>query len=224
MLFKLDRTIKANDVLTSLTIIISVLALLCSWQKDRDARTRAEANQVRTAAATTLVKLDRWQNLHRSLYSELQPIYVETSEMLLKNFDIISARDYLWKQINTQRTHIATHVLEEKIETAYVDLFAYYPSARGSFLSAIANLKKAEEVAVSRLLDDTQAAVMSFEGKNAGYTTAMLGNALRTAASPIEENFLANSNQALALIRDELYTVIASEDEMLLNRRKDVMK
>lgn len=214
----LDRTIKTSDILTSLTIILSVVALLISWSKDQESRVREQADQIRTAAAKTLAKLERWQGLQRSLYSELQPVYVETSEMLARKFDVIAARDYLWKQINAQRVRIAARVLDEEIETAYVDLFAYRPSIRASFLSAVAKLKEAEETATSKLLLHTQTAVMSFEGKQVGYSTAMLGNALRDAASPIAEGFVRSSNETLEPVRNQLYLLISSDDQVLVSQ------
>lgn len=218
MALSFDLTIKASDLLTSLTILVSVIALLISWSKDRDAKVREEAGRVRAAAATTLVKLERWQELQRSMYHELQPVYVETSEMLAVRYDVIAARDHLWKQINAQRVRVAGRVLDAAIETAYVDLFAYYPRIRRSFLAAIAKLKQSEAHAAAALLHDTQAAVMSFEGKQAGYTSAMLGNELRAAAAPVEEDFLKRCDATLAPIRDELYSLIETEDRALLNQ------
>ena len=218
---ELDRTVKASDVLTSLTIIVSVTALLISWTKDRDARTRENADRVRSAAAQTLAKLERWEELQVALYRELQPAYVETSEMLTKEFDVIAARDYLWKQINAQHIRVAGRVLDEGIETAYVQLFAYHPSVRQSFLGSMEGLKAAEEAAIAQLLLDTQGAVMSFKAKKAGYSTADLGNALREASFKVEAKFRKESGRALSPIRDELYTMITGSDAALLSRGTD---
>ena len=136
---KIEWTIKASDLLTSLTIVVSVVALLVSWTKDQDVRTREQADKVRTAAAKTIAKLERWEAIQLSLYSELQPIYVEVSEGLAKQFDVVTSRDLLWKRINTLRVKIAARVLDEAVETAYVDLFAYHPSIRGTFQGVMAD-------------------------------------------------------------------------------------
>ena len=218
MALSLDRTIKASDVLTSLTIIVSVVALLVSWTKDRDTRTRESADRVRSAAAQTLAKLERWEDLELSLYRDLQPAYVETSETLARKFDVIAARDQLWKQINAQHIRVAGRVLDEGIETAYTQLFAYSPSVRKSFLDAIRSLKVAEQAAIEQLLLDTQGAVLSFKAKEAGYSTAHLGNALREVSLKVEEKFRQQSERALKPIRDELYALITSSDEAVLSR------
>jgi hypothetical protein len=107
-----DRTLKAGDVLTSLTIIVSVVALITTLTKERDTRTREQADRVRVAAAKTLAKLERWQSLQLSLYQELQPVYVDVSESLARRFDVVAARDYLWKQVNAQRVRIAARILD----------------------------------------------------------------------------------------------------------------
>lgn len=67
MSLQFDKTIKAGDVLTSLTVTISVIALVLSLAKDRSSRTIDQANKVRSAAASAIVKLDRWQGLQLSL-------------------------------------------------------------------------------------------------------------------------------------------------------------
>jgi hypothetical protein len=81
-----DRTIKISDLLTSLTILVSVITLTVSWSKDRLTREKEQADRVRSAAAKTLTQLDRWQALQLSIFRELQPVFVETSEMLVDNY------------------------------------------------------------------------------------------------------------------------------------------
>lgn len=221
---RLDKTIKASDLLTSVTIIVSVIALVVTWTKDRDTMVREQADRVRVAAAKTLAKLERWQTLQLSLYDQLQPVFVETSEMLDKEFNVIGTRDYLWKQINEKHTRILAKVLEEGFETAYVDLFAYYPSIRQTFLEVIVSLRAAEQTALESLLLDTQGAVMSFEGKKSTYSTAQLGNALRGAAIHARDRFVKDTNSALILIQDQLYTLISMQDEVLLKKVAATLK
>lgn len=136
---------KVSDVLTSLTIVVSVVALLIAWSKDRTVRQTEQADRVRAAAAKALTKLDRWQALQLSVYQELQPIFVETSEALQQKYDIVKVRDQLWKAINAERTRIASKILEEQIETAYADLLSHFPAARAKFVDAFTNLSDIEK-------------------------------------------------------------------------------
>lgn len=218
MRLSLDRTIKASDILTSLTIFLSVVALLVSWTKDRDVRTREQADRVRTAAAKTIAKLERWEAIQLSLYSELQPTYVEVSEAMAKQFDVVQSRDLLWKRINALRVKIASRVLDEGVETAYVDLLAYHPPIRQSFLKVMADLRAAEDGASRQLLATTEIAILSFEGKRVGYQTAQLGNALRAAARAVEVDFREKTRSRLEGIQNYLYHLLSLSDEQLLFR------
>jgi hypothetical protein len=216
MKFTLEKNIKTSDLLTSVTIIVSVFALIITWTKDRDLMVHEQADRVRTAAAQTLAKLERWQALHLSLYDQLQPVMVETSEMLDKEFNIVVARDYLWKQINAEHTRISSKVLEEGFETAYVDLFAYYPAIREKFLNVVESLKAGEQNALESLLLNTQEAVTSFHGKESTYSTAQLGNALRTEVFQVRKKFVDDTSSLLMPIRDQLYEIISTQDKDLI--------
>ena len=126
----MDWSIKIGDLLTMATIVVSVTALLISWSKDRDSRQKEQANQVRVAVGTAVAKLDRLQALHLSAFQELQPVFVDTGEMLTRDFNVVAARDFLVKSINGQRTKIVGKALDEHIETAYIGLFSHFPAIR----------------------------------------------------------------------------------------------
>jgi hypothetical protein len=219
----LDRTIKASDILTSLTILVSVIALLVSWTRDREIRTREQADRIRVAAAKTIAKLERWEAIQLSLYSELQPTYVELSEGLVTRFDVVASRDLLWKRITALRTHIASRLLDEGVETAYVDLVAYHAPVRETFAKVMADLRAAEEEASRRLLATTEAAILAFEGKQGSYQTAHLGNALRAATVTVERDFRQQARGHITRVQDSLYSLLSATDAQILRRSRDAI-
>ena len=152
MKLQLDKTIKAGDVLTSLTVALSAIALVASLARDRTSRTIDQANKVRAAAASAIVKLDRWQAVQLSLYQELQPLFVELSEDLATKYEIVTTRDKLWRQVNVERTRIARQVLEEQLGTAYLDITVHLPAARGKYLKAFVDLGNVESQISSEFL------------------------------------------------------------------------
>src|SRR5215831_16421217 len=99
--FRLERTVKIGDLLTSLSILISLAAVLVTWSRDATLRQRQQADEIRKAAATTLAKLERWQELSSAIFQESQPVFVTVSQNLGKNHDAASARDYLWRELNS---------------------------------------------------------------------------------------------------------------------------
>ena len=216
----IDPTIRSSDILTSMTILVSVIALLLSWSKDHELNRRAQADRIRSASAKTLEKLDRWQSLQLSIFGALQPVFLETSEMLGADFNVIAARDQLWKEINTQHTRVSAQVLEEQIETAYIDLFVYCPSARKTFLTTLSQLRTAEQIQVDSLLLETQAAIKLIEGKKASYSAQQGAKALRDAARNARDVFLSETDKILEPMRTRLYQLISQSDAYILSADK----
>src|SRR5439155_12746958 len=135
---------------------------------------------------------------------------------LVADFNVIKVRDHLWKTINMQRTRIASQVLEEQIETAYVDLLSHFPTVRSVFLNALARLKKAEIHTMEAFLKGTQDDILSLNGKKNEYTTAMLGNALRTTAAKYSDQLETETNQIIQPVREVLFEIIGKADREIL--------
>jgi hypothetical protein len=215
---KIDWSIRISDILTFLTIFVSVIALTISWSKDRYSREKEQADRVRAAMGKTLAKLDRWKIIQLSIFQELQPVFIETSEMLTKNYDVIEVRDYLWKNINSLRTLMAAKVLEEQIETAYVDLFSHFPAIRDIFLNTLIQLEACEAKILDSFIEATQDNVLSFEDKENVYTSAMLGNALRATAFEYSSRFKANVDQIMHPVKNFLFEAVVKSDKEILLR------
>jgi hypothetical protein len=217
VLMKLDRTVKVGDLLVLLTIIISVATLAGSWSKDRAAREKEQANSVRAAAAKALTKLDRWQALYLSVFRDLQPDYVETSEMLVGEFNVTKARDHLWKTITARMANVDARVVDEQLKTAYVDVLAHFPAVRGLFSDAFEKLESVVDKTRRDLLVGTQDAVLGFKDKQASYMTAQLGNSLRKEAAQYEARFKSKTEEIIMPVRNLLLDIIGKSDAELLH-------
>lgn len=217
----IDYTIKISDILTAvltfLTIVISVITLAQSLSKDRYLRQKEQSDLVRSAAAKVLAKLDRLQAIQLSLFNTLQPIFIETSEILIKNSDVDEARDYLWKKVNSERTLITAKILDEQIETAYIELCSHFSDIRDIFTKALIQIEVAEEKVLADFLMALQQDVLSFENKQIDYTTAKLGNALRRTASHYSSCLKHKTNIIALPVQGYLFNVIAMSDEEILS-------
>jgi hypothetical protein len=213
---RVDWSIKIGDLLTMATIVVSVTALLISWSKDRDSRQKEQANQVRVAVGTAVAKLDRLQALHLSAFQELQPVFVDTGEMLTRDFNVVAARDFLVKSINGQRTKIVGKALDEHIETAYIGLFSHFPAIRPLFLDTLRQLKGAEEEVLGAFLDATQREVMALRQRKADYSSAELERTLRGLAAEHRADLELKTNRILEPVRAFLLQVVTKSDSEIL--------
>jgi hypothetical protein len=121
--FELKKEVSVGDVLTSVSIVLSITALLFSWSQSRALERREQANQIRNAAAQTIAKFERWEEISTSIFDEIQPSLIEASEQLSKrntNSDVTQSRDYLYKEIRVASSETQRRLREEQIETAYV--------------------------------------------------------------------------------------------------------
>jgi len=220
MALEFQKTIKAGDILTSITILVSVVALILSLAKDREALVSDQANRVRAAAASTLAKLDRWQAVQLSLYQDLQPSFVQLSEDLAKQYDVVSIRDRFWKQVGEARARVAKQVLDEQLSTSYADLLTHFPAARERVAVVLGQLSVVESKASDEFMAKGEQSILSLKGKQASYQTPDLGNALRAAAATGAGQFKAESDRLLEPVRQYLFGLIARKDDELVNARR----
>lgn len=218
---KIDGTITVGDLLMSVSILISMAAVVTAWWRDRLLRRRELADRIRNGAAKTLAKLERWQELSLSLFQDAQPLFVETSEHLADRFEVTAARDYLWKSLNTARIGVLKRIVDEQIETAYADLYGYHPEVRDLIRATFARLKEEEELLFARFLEDTQNDIFSMKDLENEYHTAQLGNALRETAFKHRDQYDTRIRGVMGQALNFLAKLILTSDRDLLRRNRD---
>jgi hypothetical protein len=217
MKIQFDPQVKAGDILTSVSVFLSAIALIVSLAKDRDTRIADQANKVRLAAATTLVKLDRWQNVQDSFYDELQPDFVAFSQDLKKEFDVVEVRDRFWIKGVQARARIQKQVSDEQLTTGYVDLLTHFPAARGKVISAFTSAETLAKRTIESFMSNCEQAILQLEGKETTYHTASLGNSFRREARLSTKKLNDETDKEFAPVRQYLLTVIALPDDKLVN-------
>jgi hypothetical protein len=216
-----DGTISTGDLLTVAAILVSLATLLSAWSRERKARSSDRANAVRTAATTTLAKLERWEELAIFFYEEIQPVFIDVSKSLSpKDFDRPRARDSLWRGLTELRVKTHERILDEDIELAYVGLQVYDSRVYSAVATAVSRLREVEQEVFWRFLErDAQGAVLALQGPD-DYEPAQLGNALRSAAAGAADALRRETSEALESIRAFLLETVALDDEELLGRRE----
>lgn len=217
--FHIKPEITVGDILTLVTILITLYTLYSAWMQSKRLREKELATNIRNACANVLGKLERWRELNVALFENAQPLYVETSEMLEKNQNVIKTRDYLWKNLNATRNAIRHTVLEEKLESSYTDLYGYSPQLVDSFITVLSELKEVEKAVFSDFLEKTQQNVMDYQNKLGQYTSAMLGNELRELAAQCSETFEQNANTAIEPLKQKLTELLREPDQNIINRK-----
>src|SRR5271169_985382 len=137
-------TIKFPDLLTAISVLVATSGFLYAWIKDRHLRRREYADRIRRAAAETVVALGRWRELALRLYDEIQPLITETDIKAVKNQTqdpyLVDVRDFLWHGLTSARAISLKRILDEKIESAYLNLYGYEPHVQALYDSVTTSL------------------------------------------------------------------------------------
>jgi len=116
---------------------------------------------------------------------------------------------------------IYSKVLEEQIPTSYFNLLAHFPDTRNQFMNMFRALNEIEERISNGFQEKTQQDVLAFEGKEANYTSAMLGNALRTTAANQKEQFMRQASTTIEPVREFLFDIIARSNKQILQASRN---
>ena len=222
--FSLSRKLEIGDLLTAATILISLISVLVSWRIDRKIRLAREADDIRSAAASTLGDLERWNDLSLSLYAEVQPVFVDASEIIARaeaetshDERVERARDLLWKGINEAHIAIRRKVVDEKIDNGYTRLFGYYPAIRRIYQDALTRMRMEESSMVNELLEQIELAVMSFAQTDRKLHSAEIADALRSTARKAQARHQERLRGAMRNAEKFLIEKIEADDEYLLS-------
>lgn len=223
----LKKEVAVGDLLTTASILISLVALLFSWSQSRALVQREQANKVRDAAAKTLAKLQRWQTISASLFDEIQPSLVETSELLVTGQGdkrVFEARDFLYKKIRAADQHVRQALRNEEIESAYVYLYGYNPGFRDLFKKSFTRLETEQDLMLSKLLSATEGDVLAYirnpSSRKSPYYTAALGNALRSSSEMIEKSYRASMLRSVQPLELQLANLVTKSDSDILIQTK----
>lgn len=211
-----DPTVKLSDVITSLSFILAILALVYSQSKDRQTADDQRLVQARTVLSNGITKLERWAALSKSVFDEMQPTLVQTSEIWNEKNDVFAARDYLWRELNRIYTGVSTKILDEKISTAYIDLYRVSPTLPDNYRDTLDKLEKLAEKVRTDVLGDTEGAVLSFKDRRGERFTAEMGNALRAAVSRDRQFFNDREHEIITPLLQRIVSDVAKKDSELL--------
>ncbi len=213
-----DPTIKLSDILTSLSFILAVFALLYSQQKDRDSVWHERAAEARTILSNGAVKLNRWVQLSDAIFDDAQIELVQASEIWGKDGNVIGARDYLWRQWGRLFSEFHKKVVDEKIPGAYIDLFRINETLAKAYQDSLDKLTAIEKANEESMLLHTQQVVLSFGKGSADRVTAQMGNKLREVVAGDREKFTAQVAVIAVPLQRRIMDDIKQPDAQLLTK------
>jgi len=215
----LDPTTQIGDLLTIITILITLYSLRNTLNKDRMLREKDQADKVRDGAARMIAKLDRWRELSLAMFPDMDIAFVETSEEMRRMFDSQNARDSLWKKLNAIKSSIFEKVLAEDIETAYADLYGYDPHVREFYEKVLFRLKEEETVMFKKgILCRTQNEILYNHKDIDSFRTNDMRNGLMRHAEDVHSKYKLRLHEIIKPVEALLLELISKSDQELLGQ------
>jgi len=181
--FTLKREIDFGDLLTPLSILIALVTVFLTWQSDRDSQQNQYADGIRHSCSAVSAKLDRWSTLADRYFDDIQPTLIATSkETASKRHDYKRARTILFLGLIEAESTASQRIVDEGLETSYMELYGYVPSLRPPFnqiRQAISDAEKESHQNLKKALQDKLHNQLLLHSSD----SADMGNALRVIAS-----------------------------------------
>lgn len=211
-LIEWDPKVSAGNILTVVSILISVFALAHSASQDREQRERELADARRTAAATVIVKMHQWEQLSELYFQDIQsPIVAATEKYAETSFNEEVTRDYLWKSLDESRSQYYNRKLEQGISTSYIDLFGYNTCLGQQSFAIVQQIQEDERQMFQAVQASTQEVILTYEFQGR-YYTADLGDKLRFAVAPVREHYLKKMKDDIAHLEESLTALMEQSD------------
>lgn len=214
--------ITLGDALTIITIVGAVVGFVYSLYKDRQAKRRIFAQEIRNSASLVSAKVERLARYHVQTYDAVQELFVDADAAIVAGEDANSVRDHLWKSLVQQQTRLQREIHSEGIEVAYAGLSGYDPNIQALFTKTLNYISRQGEFAFEELLAQTQHIVLEVGSSESGVTPAFTGNLLRQCAAQIERSLIEKLNVGLDNFRSAISDLISASDRELFERSVEI--
>jgi len=210
-----DPTIKLSDVITSLSFVLAVLALVLSQQKERSAIKAAQVSEARTVLSVSLTKLERWKDVSLSVFADVQPLIIQTTEIWAKDGNVEAARDYLWRELNQLIALVDRGIATEQIKVAHVSLYPISDSLPQRFRETIREMTNASDRIRTELILAMQDVVLGFQNVGDPRITAVMGNRLREVVDPLRHRLDVQTDALIEPVRQRILAGLGLDEDAL---------
>jgi len=217
--FALKREISLGDLLTPISILVSLVAVLITWENDRAERTKAYADGIRHSCSTVSAKLQRWGTLADRYFDDIQPVLITVAAETAQTHTIQPARRDLYRGLMDAEGKASQRIVDEQLEIAYMELYGYVPSLRPPFDGIRERITEAESDCHERLAAALQSKIMDQKLLQSNDSKDM-GNALRAEVKEERNKLDARIRAITDPLSSNLLKLINLSDEELVDSRK----
>lgn len=217
--FTFKREIDLGQILTCVSIVLSVLGLGLAWNNDRLLKEKEYADRVRRSASLVTAKVERWGELSARYFEDLQPTLVDVSEKVAETHARQPANRILFKGLMDAKAKSSQRIVDEQLQVAYMELYGYMPAFQPIFDKTIADIKQAEDEIHEALSSDLQDILLDKDIRELKESPA-IGKPLRDTVYAAKIKLNARIREISLPLRGKMLAVIQLSDSELANARE----
>lgn len=207
-------TVTVANLVAAVAVVVSAAAIWATWRRDVRLREIEYADRVKTAAASTLAHLERAREISLHFFDVFSRSFVSASEKMQGGAKTpVQIKNFVWKVAERAAAERNNRLLEEKIELAYVDLYAYDRKIHDLFAAA----RTQQETVWTRVIGDvklwTQDDILKFRAGADG-----LREDLRQSVNVLREELRHEFDDIVHPLRDRLETWIRADEKTIVRR------
>jgi hypothetical protein len=216
----IDPIVKISDLLTSVVILLSIGSLIITLKKEEHSRQIDQVNKIKSSAVDVIGKLAKWRSVSFLIFEQMDVIFVNTSEELMKDFEHPwQARDYMWKMLRIQRYKSLDKMLKYNLIGGFGNSGSYNPYIDLFFEEVLKRLREEEEAMFQIGLLENSARYIDqyFDKGKDNYDVANLRNDLVNDAEKVKTIYDREIESIIEISRNKLMNIINMEEKDLLN-------
>jgi hypothetical protein len=225
MNFTFKKELDIGNIITSLSILLSVFALWLSWHNDSTLKTKEYADRIRRSTSIVTAKIERWSELSERYFEDIQPAIIDASEQASLNHQTEPANRILVKGLKEAEAKSSQRVVDEQLQLSYMELYGYVPALQTLFDSTIDQIKGAEKDSHEQVSLSLQNILRDRKTLNLT-NSPEIGNPMRGKADTARKDLRLKIRSITEPLREKMLALIQMSDDDLANsiKRNEITK
>ncbi|MEQ9218491.1 MAG: hypothetical protein RLO17_10635 [Cyclobacteriaceae bacterium] len=192
---RFKREISVGELFTAISILISLIGVLYTWNKNQQIAISNEATRMRELSIQAFSNIQQWQEEERLFYNKAEVLIKQVSRSYTENHDRILARDMFWEEVSQLRNELDAKILSKDLRTFHFSLLNKGIDRDSIFITTIALIGKLLEFNHKAYLQETEKTILLEEIQDPSQS-AILSNHLRKVNNKYKD-------RAQAIFREE---------------------
>ena len=201
-----------GELLTSLSILISLTALLINWNKDRQIEVKRQSAAIKELSIQAFSNVVFWKDLNLHFFDRADVTIKDAARLFALNKNNILTRDLFAKEINQIRNEIDYEILQKDLKTFHFKLLNYGLDPDSTFIRTITYINTILEINYKDYQQDTERIILSEEIPKTK-ETAILGDKLRSINNVYRRKTKDLFKLESTKLQDYLHSIIIKTDQ-----------